>query len=47
LPLGFVGNLLGGWFVHKKLQKLFRYRHNITEQAMSERNSNSASPEVA
>src|SRR6201984_1391636 len=41
LPLGFVGNLLGSWFVHKKLQKLFRHRHNVTEEAMAERRSKS------
>jgi uncharacterized protein len=35
LPLGFVGNLLGSWFVHEKLQKLFRYRHNVTAEAMA------------
>jgi hypothetical protein len=23
LPLGFIGSLLGGWFVDKKLRKLF------------------------
>jgi ligand-binding SRPBCC domain-containing protein len=33
LPLGFIGSLLGGWFVDKKLRKLFRYRHNVTAEA--------------
>jgi uncharacterized protein len=47
LPLGFVGNFLGGWFVRRKLQKLFRYRHNVTAEAMAERNSKSEPPEVA
>jgi ligand-binding SRPBCC domain-containing protein len=46
LPLGFVGNLLASWFVHKKLQKLFRYRHNVTAEAMAERSSKSETPEV-
>lgn len=47
LPLGFIGSLLGGWFVDKKLRKLFRYRHNVTAEAMADQNSSSASPEVA
>ena len=46
LPLGFLGSLAGSWFVHRKLQKLFRYRHNITAEAMAQRHEKSASPEV-
>ncbi|MGH9746558.1 MAG: SRPBCC family protein [Candidatus Acidiferrales bacterium] len=34
LPLGIFGNLLGAWFVRKKLKKLFQYRHRITAEAM-------------
>lgn len=47
LPL-FLGSSLGGWLVHKKLQKLFRYRHNVTAEAMAERCLKKATtPEVA
>ena len=46
LPLGIIGSFLGDWFVHKKLQKLFRYRYNVTAEALAERNSRRASPEV-
>ena len=35
LPLGFLGKLLGGWFVQRKLKKLFRYRHRVTAEAMA------------
>jgi ligand-binding SRPBCC domain-containing protein len=47
LPLGFIGSLLGGWFVDKKLRKLFRYRHNVAAEALANREINGASPEVA
>ena len=48
LPLGFIGSLLGGWFVdNKKLRKLFRYRHNVTTEALAHREIKGASPEVA
>jgi ligand-binding SRPBCC domain-containing protein len=30
LPLGFIGNFLGGWYVRRKLKKLFAYRHRVT-----------------
>jgi len=33
LPLGMLGNLLGGWFVHRKLDRLFEYRHQVTANA--------------
>ena len=29
LPLDPVGTLLGGWFVHRKLTPVFRYRHSV------------------
>ncbi|MGH9713452.1 MAG: SRPBCC family protein [Candidatus Acidiferrales bacterium] len=35
LPLGAVGKFLGSWFVHRKLEKLFAYRHRVTAQAMA------------
>jgi ligand-binding SRPBCC domain-containing protein len=47
LPLGFIGGLLGGWFVDKKLRKLFRYRHNVTAEAFAKRDIKAVSPEVA
>jgi ligand-binding SRPBCC domain-containing protein len=34
LPLGGIGNFFGGWFVRRKLEKLFAYRHRVTAQAM-------------
>jgi ligand-binding SRPBCC domain-containing protein len=34
LPLGKLGNFLGGWFVRRKLQRLFAYRHRVTTEAM-------------
>ncbi len=33
LPLGFVGRLLGGWFVRRKLTRMFEYRHRVTREA--------------
>ena len=33
LPLGWPGQLLGGWLVRRKLERLFEYRHWITRQA--------------
>jgi ligand-binding SRPBCC domain-containing protein len=38
LPLGFVGKVVGGWFVHRKLVRLFKYRHRVTAEAMLARN---------
>jgi len=34
LPLGFAGKALGGWFVRRKLVRLFKYRHQVTAAAM-------------
>jgi uncharacterized protein len=34
LPLGMVGNLLAGWFVQRKLARLFKYRHRVTAAAL-------------
>jgi hypothetical protein len=48
LPLGFIGSFLGGWLVDKKLRKLFRYRHNVTAEALTDRaTKKGVSPEVA
>ena len=35
LPFGILGNLLGGWFVRRKLEKLFQYRHRVTIEAIA------------
>ena len=32
LPLGIIGNVLAGWWVHRKLDRLFQYRHATTLQ---------------
>ena len=37
LPLGFIGELLGGWLVRRKLERMFEYRHRITAEAMAAR----------
>jgi ligand-binding SRPBCC domain-containing protein len=33
LPLGPVGNLFGGWFARRELERLFEYRHEVTRKA--------------
>jgi ligand-binding SRPBCC domain-containing protein len=37
LPFGFAGKLFAGWFVHRKLARLFNYRHRVTAEAMRAR----------
>jgi ligand-binding SRPBCC domain-containing protein len=32
LPLGALGQLGGGWFVRRKLAKMFEYRHAVTKK---------------
>jgi ligand-binding SRPBCC domain-containing protein len=46
LPFGHVGQLLGGWFVRRKLEKLFQYRHEVTtrEVGAKERGVQAAGP---
>jgi len=39
LPLGLLGNFLAGWFVRRKLKKLFAYRHRVTAEAMGSSHS--------
>lgn len=34
LPLGWIGNCFGGPFVRRKLERMFRYRHEITKEAL-------------
>jgi hypothetical protein len=33
LPFGALGALGGGWFVRKKLERMFDYRHEVTKRA--------------
>jgi ligand-binding SRPBCC domain-containing protein len=37
LPFGALGALLGGWFVRRKLRRLFDYRHAVTRRAHENR----------
>jgi ligand-binding SRPBCC domain-containing protein len=32
LPGGWLGNLIGGWMVRRKLARLFAYRHRVTRE---------------
>jgi hypothetical protein len=32
LPLGVVGNLAVGWFVKRRMERMFAYRHEITRR---------------
>ncbi len=32
VPLGLVGRLFGGWFIRRKLQRMFDYRHEVTRR---------------
>ncbi len=32
-PFGFLGRWFGGWFVRRKLNRLFDYRHRVTVEA--------------
>ncbi len=45
LPIGALGELLGGWVVRKKLKKMFTYRHKVVKEdceklAVSKSNEN-------
>ncbi len=35
LPMGWVGAMLGGWLMRRKLERLFRFRHAVTRQAFT------------
>ena len=37
LPLGVLGRGFAGWFVRRKLKRLFAYRHEVTKKAMAAR----------
>lgn len=39
LPLGALGQLGGGWFVRRKLDRMFAYRHEVTRKACEEERS--------
>ena len=32
VPLGFLGRWFGGWFVRRKLARMFEYRHDVTRR---------------
>jgi ligand-binding SRPBCC domain-containing protein len=34
LPFGALGRMLGGWFVRRKLERMFDYRHRVTAEAV-------------
>lgn len=36
VPFGFIGDLLAGWFVRRKLRSMFEYRHSVTKQELEE-----------
>ncbi|CAN5824761.1 hypothetical protein BH11PLA1_BH11PLA1_00660 [soil metagenome] len=40
IPLGRLGDLLAGWHVRKKLQRMFDYRHDATISAVAALRSN-------
>ena len=37
LPLGALGRLGGGWYVRRKLERLFTFRHEVTKRACEAR----------
>ncbi len=37
LPLGIVGRLVAGWWVRRKLERLFAYRHAVTARDIAAR----------
>jgi ligand-binding SRPBCC domain-containing protein len=36
VPTGWLGELLGGWYVRQKLKKMFAYRHNLVKRECEE-----------
>ncbi len=34
LPFGALGSFFGGWFVRRRLKRVFEYRHRVTAEAM-------------
>jgi ligand-binding SRPBCC domain-containing protein len=37
LPLGLLGQVMSGWYIRRKLQRMFEYRHALTKRVMAER----------
>ncbi|MFT7668463.1 MAG: ligand-binding SRPBCC domain-containing protein [Planctomycetota bacterium] len=35
LPGGWLGNLVAGWFVRRKLKRMFDYRHRVTTESLA------------
>jgi len=35
-PMGWLGELFGGWFVRQKLHKMFAYRHHLVKEECEE-----------
>ncbi len=42
LAFGIIGQTLGGWWVRRKLQRLFEYRHAVTVREVARRIGSSA-----
>jgi ligand-binding SRPBCC domain-containing protein len=38
LPFGFLGRWFGGWFVRIKLERLFKFRHEVTAREVNAAN---------
>lgn len=36
-PFGILGDTFGGWMIRRKLEKMFRYRHEVTKQDLERR----------
>ena len=36
LPIGWLGDFFGGWFVRQKLKKMFAYRHDLVKRECEE-----------
>jgi hypothetical protein len=37
LPFGIFGRWVAGWYVRRKLEKLFEYRHQVTIREVADR----------
>ncbi|MCI0714065.1 MAG: TIGR01777 family oxidoreductase [Chloroflexi bacterium] len=46
LPLGALGELLGGWFARSKFERVFRYRHAVTRNDLKLHSQYSAKPRL-
>jgi ligand-binding SRPBCC domain-containing protein len=36
-PLGAIGRWLGGWFIRRKLERMFAFRHETTRRMIEDR----------